>query len=213
MIVKGFIVATLFVGLSLILLGSARALELNISGNAANSQNQINLQGGQSTNIDQNNQGSFNNTIDASANTGGNSVSGGNGGSITTGNASTNVNVSNQFNSNQANVTCCPSKTPTPTPDPGKPKPSATPTPLGFQPTSTPTPTPPGGVGGPPSGGGNNGNGGGNGGAGGAGGPAGQVMGLSAASGEGTLETILTTSGIVCLLASTYFLRKKSVLA
>lgn len=200
MIRKGFISALIISGLSLVFLGSARALELNNSGNGAGSQNSIDLQYNQSTNVNQNNQGSFNNDINAGANTGGNSVSGGNGGSITTGDATVNVTVDNRFNSNQANVECCPDgKTPTPTHKPG-------------QPTGTPTPTPPGGVGGPPGDGGD-GDGGNGGGppAGGVGG--GQVIGLSAASGENTTELLITSTGLVCLFAGTTLLRKNHISA
>lgn len=198
MIQKGLIGLLFFAGISLLFLGSVRALELNNSGNGAGSQNNIDLQQSQSTNVNQNNQGSFYNDIDASAQTGGNSVSGGNGGSITTGDATVNVTVDNRFNSNQVNVKCCPDgKTPTPTHKPG-------------QPTGTPTPTPPGGVGGPPGDGdGGNGNGGGENGGGVGGG--GQVIGLSAASGENTTELLITSTGIVCLLGATTLLRKNHI--
>ena len=173
----------------------AHAAEYLNTGNAAGSDNSIDATLQQSTNVNQSNTGSFSNDIDASADTGGNSVSGGNGGPINTGDATTDVNVDNRFNVNQANVTCCPEGTPTPTPK--KPGPG-----------QSPTPTLHGGVGGPPSGDGDGGgNGGGNGGGGGVGG-GGEVIGLAAASGENLGELALTVSGILCLLAGAYLTRK-----
>lgn len=169
----------------------AQAAEYSTTGNAAGSQNSIDVTQQQSTNVNQSNQGSINNDIDASADTGGNSVSGGNGGSITTGDATSDVNINNRFNTSDANVTCCPEKSPTPTPK----KPGA---------GETPTPTPPGGVGGPPSGDGDGGNGGGNG----VGGGGGEVIGISAAAGENYTELAITASGIVCLLTGAYLTRK-----
>lgn len=162
----------------------AHAAEYLNTGNAAGSQNSIDATLQQSTNVNQSNQGSFTNDIDASADTGGNS-----GESITTGDASVNVTVDNQFNRNQANVPCCPEKSPTPTLKPGQ----------------SPSPTPTSGVGGPPSDGGDGDNGNGGGGVGGGGG---QVIGLSAAAGENYAEIAITASGIVCLLAGAYLTRK-----
>jgi hypothetical protein len=182
----------------------AYALQLDNSGNGAGSQNSIDITGGQSTNVWQNNQGSINNDVSAGADTGGNSTTGNGNASITTGDASVNVTIDNQFNSNQANVTCCPDGKSTPTPTPKKPGPG-----------QSPTPTPPGGIGGPPSGDGGNGgggNGGGNGGGGGVGG-GGQVIGLSAADGENYTQLLFTASGIVCLLAGAYLTRKNYLVA
>lgn len=159
--------------------------QYTIGGNAAGSQNSIDVTGGQSTNVGQNNQGSFNNDINAGADTGGNS-----GGSITTGDASVNVTVDNRFNSNQANVTCCPDGKPSPTPT--------------LKPGQSPSPTPTAGIGGPP---GDGGDGDGDNGDGGAGG-GGEVVGISAAAGENYTEIAITSLGIVCLLAGAFLTRK-----
>lgn len=170
--------------------------QYSITGGGSDSQSTIDVSRSQSTSVNQNNQGSFRNDVDAEANTGGNA-----GGSVTTGDASVNVTVDNQFNSNQANVPCCPDGKASPTPTPKPHKPGETPTPIQSG------PTPPGGVGGPPSGDGDGGgNGGGNGGDGVGGG--GEVIGISAAAGENYMEIALTASGIVCLLAGAYLTRK-----
>ena len=168
----------------------AHAAEYLNTGNAAGSQNSLNVDLQQSTNVQQNNQGSFSNDINAGANTGGNT------GGADTGDASVNVDINNQFNTNQANVDqCCPS--PTPTSKPGQP--GQSPTPTGTQPP----------IGGGDGGGGRNGGGGpsADGGGGGVGG-GGEVKGLSAAAGENYTEIAITASGIVCLLAGAYLTRK-----
>ena len=182
------------IAFSLFLVGNSKALDLNISGNGAGSNNTLNIQGNQSTKVTQKNSGSIDNNVNAGANTGGNEVSGGNGGTVKTGDASTNVNINNNFNNNTATVPCCPSKTPTPTRLPGQPTP--TPTSTGSQPTSTPTPaqTPPVGVGGPPDGGGD-----GDGGNGGGGNGGGQVMGLSQTAGDGREALLFYLAGALCL--------------
>lgn len=179
--------------LTVFLQHAAFADEFSITGNAAGSNNQIDINQQQSTSIQQSNQSSVTNDVDVNANTGGNRVSG-DGDSIKTGDARINVSITNQGNTNQANVPCCP--TASPTPDGEKPAPSATLTPT---PTTAPGLPPRGGDGG--IGGGNGG-----GGIGGAGAP--QVLGLAAASGEGSLETALVLAGTLCLLAGTYLVRQ-----
>lgn len=153
---------------------AAHATEYIISGNGSGSDNSIEVNSNSETTIEQNNQGSFTNDIDASANTGGNDTDGG---SVETGDASVLVRIRNFFNSNSADVDCCPEGV-TPTPsvyDPGQP---------------TPTPTT------PPTGGGNGGGGNGGGG-GGVGGPGGEILGLSAASGQS--EIFFYALGSLCL--------------
>ena len=167
-----------------------RADQYSASGNAAGSQNSIEAAGVQSTNVVQTNQGSLTNDVSAGAQSGGNS------GSITTGDASATVDVTNEFNSNQATVGCCPTNTPTPTPK----LPSETP-------SETPVLTPSASIGGPGDGG--NGNGGGGGApSGGGGGGGGQVIGLPAASGENYTQLAITATGTVCLLAGSAIVRK-----
>jgi len=100
------------------------------------------------------------------------------------------VGVKNNFNNNTADVPCCKDGTPSPSPT--------------QKPGEAPTPTPTAGIGGPP---GDGGDGGGNGGGGGVGG-GGQVIGLSAASGENTIELLIISTGIVCLLAGAYLAQK-----
>jgi len=180
-ILRPFIILVAFV----LLVHAAWAIELDISGNAADSQNTIQVQQGGSTTVDQSNQMNVTNDVDAQANTGGNSIGDG-GGSVTTGDSSIIVKIKNLFNINQAETECCP--TPTPHYDPGKP----TPTPL---PGSPPT------GGGPPAGGAGDGggNGGGGGGNGGGGVGGGEVLGLAATAGDGMAETIIQLLGLVCL--------------
>ena len=101
LISAALILVTLLMGTSI-----ARAVEFNNSGNGTGSQNSINFQNSNTTNIQQNNQGSVNNNVDANANTGGNS-----GGSIKTGDATTEVNINNNLNNNSATVKCCDGKT------------------------------------------------------------------------------------------------------
>lgn len=186
-----FTVAVSF--LALVISGStmARAFDYIIQDNGAGSQNQLQIENTNSTSVFQTNQGSVNNNVDASANTGGNSVNGSSGnGTINTGDATVNVNITNQLNSNNATV-CC--GTPTPTLRPGQPTPTKAPV--------VPTPTQKPGNGGN---GDNNGNGGANvnGGNGG-----GSVMGLAATSGEPLTEYLFYAASFVCLVAARKLLK------
>ena len=177
--------------LFVIFAGSAAAQDFIIQDNGSGSQNGINFQQNNQTNINQSNQMDVDNNVDASANTGGNSVNGGNEGSITTGDARVNVNIDNNLNHNWSDVGCCKA---TPTPKPGT---TPTPGPTGGP---TPTPTPKTGDGGKDGDGKNDG--GGNGG--GVGG--GQVLGLSATSGEIAWQDLFYLGSGVCLLAARKFL-------
>ncbi|MBI2611216.1 hypothetical protein HYW54_00530 [Candidatus Gottesmanbacteria bacterium] len=154
------------------------ALTLEEVGNAAGSQNSINVNQSSQTNVNQNSNTNLENQIDANANTGGNSASNNQGdASIKTGDASVNITVNNKTGKNKADICCEPTEKPKPT----KPGPT---TPPGG-PTATPKP-------------GNGGNGGPGPGNGGVGGPPGQVMGIAAAS-NGTDKYILYGLGLVCL--------------
>ena len=176
-LVRTFITSALLFILVVFAAG-AYAETLEISGNASNSNNSIQLNLNNSTNVNQSNNANINNDVNVNSNTGGNSINGGVGdGSITTGNITNNVNINNRFNTNVADVPC--PKCPTPTKKPGV---SPTPTtPPGGQPTPTPTTK--------PGDGGRGGNGGGGPGAAGAPGPA--VLGLAAASGENEILNLL----------------------
>jgi hypothetical protein len=165
------------------LVRTAWAIELEISGNAADSQNTIQIQQGGSTNVNQSNQMDVTNNVDAQANTGGNTVGGG--GSVTTGDASVFVKIKNFFNINRAETECCPEPSDAPF-DPGKP-------------TPTPDPGSPPTGGGPPAGGAGGGNGGGGGGNGGGGVGGGEVLGLAGTAGDGITETAIQLLGLVCL--------------
>lgn len=187
---------------TLSLVGRIFAEEYIVGGNGAGSNNSIQISGQSQSVVVQENTATVNNSINADSNTGGNSVSGSQGGSINTGDATTKVTVTNALNSNSAQVTCCVSPTPS---DPKMP----TPTPAKA--TGTPTPTQ------GPSGGGVNNNGGGgsgdnaNGGGssgsstGGTGG--GEILGLSATSGD---NSVLNLIGSVCVTLGSLILTVKS---
>mgnify|MGYP001614207366 CR=1 FL=1 len=192
-IIKSLIVSFFLIFLVLIA-GRVYSQSLEVSGNASGSNNSININQSNSNTVNQSNSANVNNNANATSDTGGNSINDGvGGGSIRTGDATSNVNITNQFNSNVRNV----SATPTPTP-----KPSPTPIQQIGGPTSTPTPNPSG----------NGGNGGGDGGDGGDGGEGGApqapaVLGLSAASGESSLFKIIP--GLISILLGFNLLRKK----
>lgn len=179
---------------SFFIAASSHAEEFIISGNGAGSDNSINFQSSSETSINQQNQMDVNNEVDANANTGGNDTDHG---SVETGDASVFVKIMNFFNNNSADVdNCCPDGQPTPTP-------------TGFVP-GQPTPTTAPGIGGPGTSNGGGGNGGG-----GVGGPSadGEVMGLSAASGDGVIEQIFTTLGVLCLALGSALMRVKKIFA
>lgn len=179
----GNLIRTIITSALLIILvvggATASAETLEISGNASNSNNSIQLNQNNSNNVNQSNSADVNNSVNINSNTGGNSINGGVGdGSITTGNITNNVNINNQLNSNAADVKC--KNCPTPTKKPGvSPTPTKAP--------SGPTPTTPPGVGGN----GGRGDGGGDGGPGGVGGPSQAVLGLPITSGENSLIDLL----------------------
>ncbi len=91
------------IGLSLFLvfnLNSVSAEELKIGGNGQESVNTIVIDSGSTLNINQSNGAFINNEIKAKSNTGGNSITAGEGGKIITGNAKTTVKVNNILNQN-----------------------------------------------------------------------------------------------------------------
>ena len=108
---------------ALLFITSIHAVELNISGNGAGSDNSVNINSSNTTSVNQSNQGSVNNDVNAGANTGGNNTDNG---SVKTGDANIFVKIKNLFNSNSAEVDCCPpGVTPTPTVyDPSDPAPT-----------------------------------------------------------------------------------------
>lgn len=82
---------------------------ISINGNAADSDNDVQVNNTQNTNVTQNNTANFTNNIDGDANTGDNDANKNNGGDVTvdTGDASVNATVVNQANTNYASVDCC----------------------------------------------------------------------------------------------------------
>lgn len=183
------ILAVTFLIVSLLLFVTAvRAETLNVSGNGAGSNNELNVSSNSNTHTQQNNTVNVTNNINSSANTGGNDASGNNGNvTIKTGNATINTAVNNEFNTNKATIACCNGATPTPK------------TPTSVPPTATPKPD--GGRGGPPGdgdGGSSQPNSGG-------GGPSGstsggsQVLGLSATSGPENEAYLFYIGGLLCL--------------
>lgn len=106
---------------------AVEAVNVDVSGNAAGSNNQVNVNSNNSTSINQNNQSTVDNNVGVNCNTGSNNASGnaGSGGSVNTGNCSANVNISNNLNSNTANIGCpsCPSTSPRPVGQPGQQQP------------------------------------------------------------------------------------------
>jgi hypothetical protein len=82
---------------------------INITGNAANTDNDAQVNVSQNTSVNQSNTANFTNNISGDAKTGGNSANQNNGGevNIQTGNASVNATVVNSANQNWAEVDCC----------------------------------------------------------------------------------------------------------
>jgi len=81
---------------------------LIISGNGADSDNEVKVEMTQSVTVQQSNDADVHNNVDSNASTGGNDANRNTGGSVTvdTGNANSTVNVGTTVNSNQANVQC-----------------------------------------------------------------------------------------------------------
>src|SRR3990167_7994335 len=97
---RTFITSALLIILVVFTAG-AYAETLEISGNASNSNNSIQLNQNNSTNVNQSNSADVNNNVNINSNTGGNSINGGVGdGSIKTGDITNNVNINNQLNTN-----------------------------------------------------------------------------------------------------------------
>lgn len=97
-------------GASVLLAASpAFALEVSVSGNGADSTNNIAVSASQTTSILQTNTADITNNVNADANTGNNSANDNTGGdtSINTGNAATAVNLNNSANSNTLDIGCC----------------------------------------------------------------------------------------------------------
>src|SRR3989344_4134893 len=89
----------------------ALAVDIEVSGNGASSNNTVNYSQSNDVDIDQDNDADISNDIDVDADTGNNEANKNTGGdvSIDTGDASSNVTVNNAVNSNQAEVdACCP---------------------------------------------------------------------------------------------------------
>jgi len=88
---------------------AAAQTTLQVTGNGSDSTSAINLSQAATTNVVQHNDADIHNNVDASANSGSNDANRNTGGNVTvdTGNAKTDVAVSNQVNSNSANVACC----------------------------------------------------------------------------------------------------------
>lgn len=86
----------------------ALATTLEISGNG-DSNNEINVDVDQETNVVQDNTANISNDVDVTANTGGNTASRNTGGDVLvdTGNSEADVTISNTANSNVADVECC----------------------------------------------------------------------------------------------------------
>ncbi len=82
---------------------------ISITNNGADSDNDVQVNNTQNTNVTQNNTANFTNNIDGDANTGDNDANKNNGGdvSVNTGNATVNATVVNQANTNHASVDCC----------------------------------------------------------------------------------------------------------
>jgi len=89
--------------------GPALAVDVEVSGNGANSNNTANVSVSNSTIVDQSNVANISNDVNVNADTGKNDANGNTGGnvSIDTGDATANVGVSNTANSNIANVDGC----------------------------------------------------------------------------------------------------------
>ncbi|MBI4067644.1 hypothetical protein HY407_04625 [Candidatus Gottesmanbacteria bacterium] len=82
---------------------------VTVSGNGSDSNNTVNLNQANNTTVLQNNTANVKNKVDADADTGDNKAYKNTGGNvnITTGDADTDVNVTNELNSNSARVACC----------------------------------------------------------------------------------------------------------
>lgn len=82
---------------------------INITNNAANTDNDAQVNITHNTSVNQTNDANFTNNVDGDAKTGGNDANQNNGGdvNIQTGNASVNATVINSANQNWANVDCC----------------------------------------------------------------------------------------------------------
>jgi hypothetical protein len=82
---------------------------IEITGNGAGSENWANVSQENTTSVQQSNTATVSNTVESTAQTGGNNANLNTGGEVTvsTGNASSQTNVSNTLNSNQAQVDCC----------------------------------------------------------------------------------------------------------
>lgn len=185
------------------------AVDTSIQGNAAGSQNSAIIEQKTKETIQQGNSATIDTTINATAKTGGNTVSGNTDGNntIKTGDSTVTTKVTNVFGVNNTETECnnC-AQTPTVKPT------------QGTHPTATPTPGPSsngGNGGGGNGGGGNGGNGDGGSSSGGIGGAnisGGEVMGLSATGGEST-QLFFTFAGTVCLILGSALFNIKKILA
>ena len=100
---KVILFATILVFLiSLASFSKVLAVAVDVSGNAAGSSNNVNLNQQNTSNHNQSNTSNINNNVDVNCNTGGNSASGNTGGNVgvNTGDCKSNVNITNQGNKN-----------------------------------------------------------------------------------------------------------------
>ncbi len=107
---KIFVSLTLCVALQLQIFTQAYAEEIVISGNGANSQNEVSVESNQNTAVHQDNSSEIQNNVDSNANTGDNTSNSNQGDTaIKTGDTSSEVNISNEnINANVAtNNPCC----------------------------------------------------------------------------------------------------------
>lgn len=191
---RTWLLAGLFLSLVLITVQTVSAV--SIEGNGDGSKNSIELHSSDTTSIQQHNSTSIKTTVEADAQTGGNTANGNKGNtSIKTGDATIDIKVINQVNQNTATVPCC--GTPTPT------KQQHTPTPTKV--SATPTPTPGNGSDSPGKSS-NSGSTGTNNNSGGIGGGSAspEILGLSATSGVPVTDRLFHMAGALCLgLAAT----------
>lgn len=107
---KSTTVVSLLVILSgVVIVPQVRAEEIVISGNGAESNNEVNVHSSSDTTVNQTNNAEVSNDVDTTVNTGGNSASDNTGGdvSVVTGDASSSTNITNSANSSTVDMSCC----------------------------------------------------------------------------------------------------------
>lgn len=200
---RNWLFAGLILSFTLITVQSVFAESLSIEGNGQGTQNSIQLNSTSNNSVQQHNTATIKTTVDANANTGGNSANGNKGNTtIKTGDSEVNINVTNTVNQNSATVGCC--GTPTPSKKPLTPTPTQT--------SGTPTPTS-GSGNNPTNNNSNSGNGGSNNNSGGiGGGSAGpEILGLAATSGTPITDTLFYIAGTLCLGLAARLARQRAL--